>query len=113
MPPPSLEPLKVPYLIQAKVRAIHEQLVVISRSTSRGDTGPAMVKIGLAADDIQEKLQSDGVRQEAAALAIVRAAATEAGFNPQQTESIVSAFLDGRGQTSGSHGLGAAAKPAE
>jgi hypothetical protein len=93
---PEAQASQVPYLIKAKVRAIHEQLLVMSRSTSRGDTGPARVKIGLAANDIEEKLRADGIRQEATALSIVRAAAAEAGFDPRQTEGIVSLFLANR-----------------
>jgi hypothetical protein len=102
---PETPPPPVPFLIKAKVRAIHEQLAVISRSTSRGDIGPAQVKIGLAVEDIKERLQSDGIRDEASMLSAVRAAAAAAGFSEVESDEIAAAFQAG-GPAKQSAGLG-------
>jgi len=95
VPNVSPKPSPVPFVLQVKVRAIHEQVRALSRSTSRGDTGPALVKMRRAVEDIRERLERDGVRDEAAILSAVRAAAAQAGFDTRETDEIAAAFQAG------------------
>jgi len=96
--------ITVPFLVKAKVNLIMEQQRRIASARSHGDIQAAEVRIRLAARDIRERLLSDGIHDEAAMQAVVRAAAAEVGFNGQQTSALVSAFSSANANKSGSKG---------
>ena len=95
------KPIRVPFLVTSKVRAIWEQHLKLSAATSRGDAQPAQMRIHLAADDIREKLLTDGIHEQAEIIEVVKAAALQAGLNEGQCAAVVAAFRSSGEQSQG------------
>lgn len=77
----------MPFLVKAKVKAIAVEQRRIVAGGSHADIAAAQTKIRIFAEDIRERLASDGIYDEAAVQKVVRAAAAEAGLDPQQAAS--------------------------
>lgn len=97
LPPSSAKPtpIKVPFVVVSKVRVIWEQHLKLGTANSRGDRQPAQTRIRMAAEDIREKLLSDGIHSETEMIEVVEAAAVQAGFNERQRAAVVAAFRGG------------------
>lgn len=99
-------PTPVPFLVKAKVKAIMAEQRRIFAGGSRADIEAAQTKIRIFAEDIRERLASDGIYAEGAVQGVIRAAAAEAGLDPQQAASAYAvATSPGREKPSGPGGV--------
>ena len=81
----------VPFLVKAKVKAIMAEQRRIFVGGSRADIEAAQTKIRIFAQDIRERLASNGILDEGAVQRVIRAAAAEAGLDPKQAVSAYAA----------------------
>jgi hypothetical protein len=99
-------PTPVPFLVKAKVKAIMAEQRRIFVGGSRADIEAAQTKIRIFAQDIRERLASDGIYNEGAVQGVIRAAAAEAGLDPQQAASALAvATSPSRGKPFGPGGV--------
>ena len=99
-------PTPVPFLVKAKVKAIMAEQRRIFVGGSRAEIEAAQTKIRIFAQDIRERLASDGIYDQGAVQGVIRAAAAEVGLDPQQAASVYAvATLPSRGEPSGPGGV--------
>lgn len=94
----------MPFLLVAKARTILDQQRKLAVSSARGDIHAATTKIQIAVRDARERLMREGIREEGAVLEMMRAAASEAGFDEQESALVVGSF---RGLSPASEGCDA------
>ena len=100
------QPTPVPFLVKAKVKAIMAEQRRIFAGGSRADIEAAQTKIRIFAEDIRERLASDGIYDQGAVQGVIRAAAAEAGLDPQQAASASAGVsAPSRGKPSGPGGV--------
>ena len=96
----------VPFLVKVKVKAIMAEQRRIFVGGSRADIEAAQTKIRIFAQDIRERLASDGIHDDGAVHRVIRAAAAEVGLDPQQAASAYAAATSpSRGKPSGPGGV--------
>ena len=80
-------PTPVPFLVKAKVKAIMAEQRKIFVGGSRADIEAAQTKIRIFAQDIRERLASDGIYDEGAVQGVIRRPPRRTGLGPQQAST--------------------------